>query len=297
MELPLINILRRKRKTLKSSESIFEDVETVLRRIEKCSDFPEIKNEHKSQDIPQSIKDHLKSRRFERDIVRYGFHCENFRVVVKNEKYEDVKEALMATKSGNFCKIDVIRQEDFKETIVPYNGKLRAQGLRLFHSPTAQQGESSQTSENGYGTLGSLALLNKRKTVALSCGHVCIKDKVVYIESEQKERIALGKCLYSSGEAMRIQSDLAIVGVRSEVQKYFPEKKLLNHMGEPTTADVLCFKDKLDIRGEIVHKLGATTKWTQGKIVSSEIVGNVQGVITVRGMNGEEFGEPGILGR
>lgn len=137
----------------------------------------------------------------------------------------------MATRSGNFCKIDVIRQEDFKETVVPFNCNLIAQGMKLFQSSTAQQEESSQTFENGYGTLGSLALLNKKQTVALSCGHVCVKDKIVYIENERKERIALGKCLYSSGEALRIQSDLAIAGVHSEVEKHFPEKKLLNHMG------------------------------------------------------------------
>lgn len=202
----------------------------------------------------------------------------------------------MATISGNFCKIDVIRQEDFKETVVPFNCNLIAQGMKLFQSSTVQQEESSQTFENGYGTLGSLALLNKKQTVALSCGHVCVKDKIVYIENERKERIALGKCLYSSGEALRIQSDLAIVGVHSEVEKHFPEKKLLNHMGEPMTADVLCVKDKLDIRGEIVHKLGATSEWTMGKIVSSEIVENIQGVITVKGMNGKEFGKPGDSG-
>lgn len=294
MELPLIGILKDKKRTLKSSDSIFEDVETILRRIEKCSDFPEIRSEFKSHDIPQSIKNCLK--RFEGEIVRYGFHFDNFRVVVKNEKYEDVKKALLETGSSNFCKIDVIRQGDFKETVVPFNGNLRAQGMKLFQSPTAQQEESSQKSDNGHGTLGSLALLNNEQTIALSCGHVCVMDKIVYIENEQKERIALGKCLYTSGEVLKIQSDLAIVGVHSEVERYFPEKKLLNHMGEPMTADVLCVKDKLDIRGEIVHKLGANTKWTQGKIVSSEIVENVQGVITVKGMNGKEFGKPGDSG-
>lgn len=59
MELPLIDILKRKKRTLKSSDNIFEDVETVLRRIEKCSDFSEIENENTSHDIPQSIKDIL----------------------------------------------------------------------------------------------------------------------------------------------------------------------------------------------------------------------------------------------
>lgn len=133
--------------------------------------------------------------RFEGEIVRYGFHFDNFRVVVKNEKYQDVKKALLETGSGNFCKIDVVRQEDFKEAVVPFNGNLRAQGMKLFQSATAQQDEGSQTSENGHGTLGSLALLNNKKTIALSCEHVCVRDKIVYIENEQKERIPLGKCL------------------------------------------------------------------------------------------------------
>lgn len=60
LELPLIEILRKKKSAMKSSDSIFEDVETILRRIEKCSNFPEIKNENKPRDIPQSIKDYLK---------------------------------------------------------------------------------------------------------------------------------------------------------------------------------------------------------------------------------------------
>lgn len=39
--------------------------------------------------------------------------------------------------------------------------------------------------------------------------------------------------------------------------------------------DVFCVKDKLDIRGEIVYKLGVILEWIMGKIVSLEIVENV----------------------
>lgn len=38
---------------------------------------------------------------------------------------------------------------------------------------------------------------------------------------------------------------------------------------------VFCVRDKLDIRGEIVYKLGVIIKWIQGKIVSFEIVENI----------------------
>lgn len=68
---------------------------------------------------------------------------------------------------------------------------------------------------------------------------------------------------------------MVIVGVYSEVEKYFFEKKLLNYMGELMIVDVFCVKDKLDIRGEIVYKLGVILEWIMGKIVSLEIVENV----------------------
>lgn len=42
--------------------------------------------------------------------------------------------------------------------------------------------------------------------------------------------------------------------------------------------------------------MGAFSKWTQGEVVCSEIIKNIQGVIAVKGMNGEEFGKPGDSG-
>lgn len=143
--------------------------------------------------------------------------------------------------------------------------------------------------------MGSLALLNNEKTAVLSCRHVCEKDSYVYIETEQNERISLGKCRYvsSNDPTIMIQSDLAIVEIDGNMEVYFSEKKLLNHIDDPTNAVVLCLENNLDIRGEIVHKLGAVSKWTQGVIVCSEIIESQQGIIAVRGMDGEEFGKTG----
>lgn len=76
--------------------------------------------------------------RFEKEIVRYGFHFEKFRVVVKNEKYEEVKESLTTTKSADFCELVVISQDDFQENLEPFTGTLKAQGRKLYQSSKSQ---------------------------------------------------------------------------------------------------------------------------------------------------------------
>lgn len=215
--------------------------------------------------------------RFEKAIVQYGFNFENFRVIVKNESFEEVDEALHATELYDSFALKVICHDDFVEKIVPY---LQAQGRKLYPS----------TDRNGYGTLGCLAFLNNTKTVALTCRHVCKKDSNAFIDNELNEITFLGTCLYTIEEA----SDLAIVGV--EIENHFPNKKLLNSRREPTNAKVFSINDKLDIRGEIVHKIGATTGLTQGKIVSAEWIGNVFRRIKIKGMNGKAFGSPGDSG-
>lgn len=54
LELPLIAILQDEKNW---SFYVLDDVQTVLKRIEKCSDFPELgNNKHKSCDIPQNLK-------------------------------------------------------------------------------------------------------------------------------------------------------------------------------------------------------------------------------------------------
>lgn len=291
MELPLIEFLNVKSMNKGLSNSLREDVETVLRRIEKCS---EIKPSHASYEIPIDITNVL--NRYAKSITQYGFHFENFRVVVKNERFDEVKEALNATGFFDSFAIEVIRHNDFKETIIPFTGEHQGQGMKLYQSPEKQQYSASQTSIDRYGTLGSLALLNNEKTVALSCKHLCIQGGNVFFEKEQNKRILLGTCINTSEEAQKIHSDLAIFGLDREVEKYFPNKKLLNHQGDLTNAEVFRFTDTIDIRGEIVHKLGASSKWTQGKIVASERVENVYGIIKVKGMNGQVFGKPGDSG-
>lgn len=215
--------------------------------------------------------------RFEKAIVQYGFNFENFRVIVKNESFEEVDKALHATELYDSFAIKVVCEDDFKEKIVPYH---QAQGEKLYPS----------IDRNEYGTLGCLAFLNKTKTVALTCRHVCHKDINAFIDNELNERIFLGTCIYTT----EIASDLAIVGV--EIENYFPNKKLLDSRREPANATVFNINDNLDIRGEIVHKIGATSGLTQGKIVSAEWIDNVFRRIKIKGMNDEAFGSPGDSG-
>ena len=217
---------------------------------------------------------------------------------MSDEKFNEVNEALSTISSANFCEIIVISQETFKqqERVELFSGNLQAQGEKLYQLPKSHlQGGDSSIIEDKYGTLGSLALLNNEKTVALSCRHVCFKDSYVYIETKENERIPLGKCCYVLNDR-KIESDFAIIEIDSKMEEYFSVKKLLNHTGDQTNADVLCLENNLDIRGEIVHKLGAVSEWTQGVIVCSEIIEGQQGIIAIKGMNGEDFGKPGDSG-
>lgn len=109
---------------------------------------------------------------------------------MSDEKFSEVNEALSTITPANFCEIIVISQETLKqqERVELFNGNLQAQGKKLYQLPKSpQQGGDFSNVKDYYGTLGSLALLNNEKTVALSCRHVCLKeDSYVYIETEKK---------------------------------------------------------------------------------------------------------------
>nr|XP_022328790.1 uncharacterized protein LOC111127823 isoform X2 [Crassostrea virginica] len=286
MELTLIDFLKEKKKT--SIPTILEDVETVIRRIERCSEFTDVKTRHKSYDIPEEIKTVL--RRFERSIIRYGFFFDRFRLIVREKDYKEIK-SLLRTKPDGFPELEVICQGEFKENIVPFCGTRRAQGRHLYPSNLL----ASETQNDTFGTLGCLAKLNEEKIVALTCYHVCKGGGTVYIENEQKERAVLGTCLFDVQEPLSIQKDFAILEVNKEMEGYLSERKLLDHMGTSTNAEV-CLQHNLSLHGEIVHKLGATTRWTDGEIVGAEIIQGMHGLLTVRGMNGDVFGKIGDSG-
>jgi hypothetical protein len=215
-------------------------------------------------------------------------------VIVNDSHVLDVKEALMAATSSGFCKIVVIPQNKFKEDVKLFTGKIQAQGGKLYQSNDPRL---ITTSGDLYGTLGCLAILNGESTIALSCRHVCLENGIVYIENGLNERIPLGKCLYTpEGNIQMIQSDLAIIKVDREAEKCFSDKRLQNYLGFPTKAELSNLQNSLDLFGDIVHKLGATSQWTQGRIVCWEVTENIHGIVAVQGMNDEEFGKPGDSG-
>ncbi|XP_061183418.1 uncharacterized protein LOC133191699 [Saccostrea echinata] len=286
LELSLIDYLKEEKKFphRKLNSLFLADSDAIITRMQKCSSFPGIKAGQKSREIPREINIILE--RFKKHIVKYGFHFEDFRVIVDDSYESDIKNAFETVTSTDFCKIVVISKQNLKEQVIPF-ARYQAQGTKLYQSLL----------EDNYGTLGCLAILNQERVVALSCRHVCIENSTVYIEHESNERIPVGRCLQNrKGEIQTIQSDLAIVGVNKEVENAFSSKGLLNHKGKPTKAEVSPEEDSLKFIDDIVHKLGASSQWTQGRIVSSEIIGNVDGIIAVKGMNDEEFGEPGDSG-
>ena len=209
---------------------------------------------------------------------------------MRDDDYKEI-ESLLRTKPDGFSELEVISRREFKENIVPFCGTRRAQGRHLYPSNLL----ASETQNDTFGTLGCLAKLNEEKTVALTCYHVCKRGGTVYIENEQKERAVLGTCLFDVQEPLSIQKDFAILKVNKEMEGYLSERKLLDHMGTSTNAEV-CLQHNLSLHGEIVHKLGATTRWTDGEIVGAEIIQGMHGLLTVRGMNGDVFGKRGDSG-
>lgn len=279
-----------------------KDTETVLRRIEKCSDFPEMKKMQKSRIIPEDIKTVLK--RFAKYIVRYGFHFKKFRIIVKQEKYEEVlhatNQATNQTCSNYFPEVQVLSDDNFEETVEPYTGVPQAQGMKLYQLP-----EEPKMGDDLYCTLGSLALLNDKDTVALSSRHICENGDSLYIDKNHRQsainidnrRTPLGRCLYTPSGRSAYYNDMAIIELTEEIKNNFNEKRILDNRGVANKAEIMKFDlDDLDLTGEIVHKFGAATQWTIGKVVCSELLNNEYHFIGVEGMHKKEFGEHGDSG-
>lgn len=223
--------------------------------------------------------------RFEDDILQYGFYMDNFRVIVKDEKYSDIKSALYAKKPNDFPGIVIMRQDEIKEEFEAYCGGNRAQGRRLYPAGN----------EENYGTLGCLAILNNETTVVLSSYHVCM-DETVCSRSIYGEELVLGESLFViRNDDHEINNNLAIVKLNPNMITFFQEKKLLNSNNVPTKAK-MSEVDTMSLKDEIVHKLGAESDWTQGRIIGTEIVSRTHGIITIEGMNGDIFGRPGDSG-
>ena len=108
----------------------------------------------------------------------------------------------------------------------------------------------------------------------------------VYIENSDYVRIPLGTRINQlpEQEYIQIQNDLAIIAVDRRAKEYFCEKKLFNY-DEAHTNAVICEEQLPNLYREIIHKFGASSQWTQGEIVLSELVSENQGIIAVRGMN------------
>lgn len=213
--------------------------------------------------------------------------------MVTNKTREKVQKAI----SDTSLNVSVITEDEFDEKILQFCGQGRAQGRKLYTSTDTSEPLASQETENKdeYGTLGCLANLNNQMTVALTSMHVGYNT--VYIENRDNVRIPLGTGINQlpEQEYIQIQNDLAIIAVDRRAEEYLCEKKLLNYDETPTNA-VICKEQLPKLYREIIHKFGASSKWTQGEIVLSELVSENQGIIGVRGMNNQVFGTPGDSG-
>lgn len=239
--------------------------------------------------------------RFAKYIVRYGFHYKKFRIIVKQEKYNEVLQATDIASRDYFPEIEVLCDDNFKETVEPYHGFPQAQGMKLF-----KLFEKPEQGDDLFCTLGSLALLNDTETVALSSRHICGNSDDLFIDyidinhrqstiENNNRRTILGKCLYTPSGKPAYYNDMAIIKITDEIKNNFNEKRILDSKGVAKKVEIMNLDD-LDITGEIVHKFGATTQWTKGRVVCSELINNEFHFIGVEGMSAKEFAKPGDSG-
>ena len=219
---------------------------------------------------------------------------DHLRVVVVKKALEKVKRAIPETN----LHVSVIPDDELNEKIVHFCGQGRAQGKKLYTSINVSEPQaSSGTDENAqYGTLGCLAKLNNQTTVALTAMHVGCKT--VYVENDNNERLPLGKLVNKLPEDsfMEIQNDLAIIAVNSHVEDFLSEKKLLNFFRSPSKATI-CLAETTSLYKNIVHKFGASSNFTTGRVVQAEVVSENIGIFEVEAMAPDEtFGEPGDSG-
>lgn len=164
---------------------------------------------------------------------------------------------------------------------------------RLVALETLKQGDFVSRKEDGKyyaGTLGGFVTKadDERKIYALTCNHVFPKEKLLaYADNPEKD---IGTCVFTKNDS---SCDFAAI----EIKGSFSNKcdvALRREDNKQITAKV--YNESLE-RITFVHKIGAATNLTKGRIISSEYYNKVlpENTFLVKG-TGKHFSEKGDSG-
>ncbi|XP_062585300.1 uncharacterized protein LOC134246970 isoform X2 [Saccostrea cucullata] len=270
------SILSRKKKCVREALTSF--LETPLKKciegfLEELNvyegtseEIPKMLNEYKSvlsqmspteneTQIPETIKNFL----FERpDVQGFGiWETSEFRIFLRNETNIEILKSELYELEPEFL-------NSMSLHIVSGEVKICShvkQGEKVYLQKT---GENSKPS---YATAGALLRdsLGPDELYGLTCHHALPREKeFVYVPSgESKQLSQVGECIYSDPEPFH---DFAVFQIDKDKRRNC-DTTFLNGMEKPCNVNI--YEGPLPSNA-VVHKKGATTNLSDGRIISSE---------------------------
>ncbi|XP_062578048.1 uncharacterized protein LOC134239924 isoform X2 [Saccostrea cucullata] len=289
---------------LESLKPIFEDSKTFFSKVEESISLMKMLKRwdsscDKSVYMQQNVMHRVPERIHDNLIRKPGvnaFGC------WRNEKFKVFVEEALDQKE-----LEEELQEIDKKFLLSVELQFLAKSIRF--QPYLKQGDqiycdnkiTIKSELTSYATLG--AMIRNQVSVEdlyiLTCGHVfprlhmCAYGKL----NEESAPCKIGSCIFTSLPEQEHFIDFSVVEVSKDVQKYCKvafmrsENKKCNAIVYTTES----FENTLDY----VHKNGATSGWTDGRIQCSgfmaKMFGNRKDVFLVLGKGGK-FCEPGDSG-
>ncbi|XP_062571261.1 uncharacterized protein LOC134233310 [Saccostrea cucullata] len=304
LEAPLCSFLKHIRKIFDISEAdsrLVEEATSLIKLLKRWdTDFniPVSQNQQPNykHGVPREIYDHLSRRR---GVNAFGlWRNGNLKVFVEDAMLVDALEAELENIDGVFfrkTKLKILANN------ITFNICLK-QGDEIFRKNDNTTHSSNLGESTSHATIG--AFVRNKETFEdiyiLTCGHVfpCLDMPAYGKLKEPSVSCKIGSCIFTNPSGIHNFIDFSVVKVDSD--NYIKENCELAFMrSEKQKCNAAVYTESLENTMDYVHKKGATTGWTDGRIQCYSFVvkrfGNRDDVFLVLGKGGK-FCEPGDSG-
>ncbi|XP_061185282.1 uncharacterized protein LOC133193359 [Saccostrea echinata] len=276
LETPLKKCIEGFLEELNVGEGSREEIPKILNECKSL--LLQMSSKRNEMQIPETIKNLL----FERyDVHGFGiWDTSEFRVFVRNKAdIESLKYELFKLEPEflNTLSLHIVSGE------VKIYSHVK-QGEKVYLD---RNGENSKPS---YATAGALLKdnLGQDEVYGLTCHHALPREKeFVYVTSLETTQLAqVGECIYSDPEPFH---DFAVFQVDEDKRRNC-DTTFLNRMEDPCNVNI---HQGIIPSNAVVHKKGATTNFTDGRILSSEfyykLFGNRNEMFLVSSLNSSDY--------
>lgn len=249
---------------LSSAESVdecLEKVRAVIKRLGKALCFPNQHKPEKPYDKGQVLNI---IERFQDKILYHGFNKKGARIITTDESVKDDLSKLLSKVENLKVEINVRKHL----TMTPLS--FHQQGTKFVFK---DQSPETFLYDADYATIGSLVKRNGFRMAALTCQHPFLgKQNPSVFVNINGSVVKLGSDMFHAHSIKSVIDDFALIDVDLQtipIIETHCEKRLLDFNGQPATSDISdCpdAKDLYELVDEIVHKRGAATQFTTGKI-------------------------------